>query len=113
MNPLVKNRWIQALLSDNYEQDFFYLRTERGFCYLGVLCDLYSHDHNEQWVETKDGVFVFMQEISNLPPAVRTWAQYDSNQLIDYNEEKLRIAMIGDLYQLPFKDIASIIDSQL
>ncbi len=35
----VKN-WIEALRSNRYTQDNCYLRTDKGFCCLGVACDL-------------------------------------------------------------------------
>lgn len=38
----VKNRkrWVKALRSGKYTQERGYLRTENGFCCLGVLCDI-------------------------------------------------------------------------
>ena len=49
MNPEVKQKWIDALRSDKYEQGSGKLRSVTGYCCLGVLCDLYSQEHNTQW----------------------------------------------------------------
>lgn len=42
MNPIVKDQWVKALRSGHYPQTYGALRTEGGFCPLGVLCDLYD-----------------------------------------------------------------------
>lgn len=40
MNPDDKIAWIAALRSGEFKQDEGYLRTDDGFCCLGVLCHL-------------------------------------------------------------------------
>jgi hypothetical protein len=40
MNKEWKAKWVSALRSDRYQQDTGYLRTDDGYCCLGVLCDL-------------------------------------------------------------------------
>jgi hypothetical protein len=49
MNPQVKKKWIDALRSGKYDQGSEKLRSHQGFCCLGVLCDLYSHEKNQGW----------------------------------------------------------------
>ena len=39
MNPEIREQWAQDLESGDYPQSSGYLRTERGFCCLGVLCE--------------------------------------------------------------------------
>lgn len=46
MNPEWKAKWLAALRSGKYKQTSKYLRTEEGYCCLGVLCDLVAPD---QW----------------------------------------------------------------
>ena len=47
-----RQAWVKALLSGDYEQDTSYLKTDDGFCCLGVLCNLEGTEWSE---ETKPG----------------------------------------------------------
>jgi hypothetical protein len=49
MNPEVKQKWIDALRSGDYEQGSEKLRGVNGYCCLGVLCDIYAREHDTQW----------------------------------------------------------------
>jgi len=44
MIPEIKEKWINALRSGEYEQIRGALRREEGFCCLGVLCDIINTD---------------------------------------------------------------------
>lgn len=61
MNPEIKARWVTALRSGEYQQTKNNLRDAKGFCCLGVLCDLYAKEHRiDGWDthtlgETADG----------------------------------------------------------
>ena len=45
-------KWVSALRSGEYSQDRSYLRTDKGFCCLGVACDVYSKETGEgEWNE--------------------------------------------------------------
>lgn len=50
-------KWIAALRSGEYVQDLGRLRNEKGFCCLGVACDIYSKETGEGgWdMETDEG----------------------------------------------------------
>jgi hypothetical protein len=41
--------WIKALRSGKYKQTIGSLRNSKGFCCLGVLCDLASKDGGPKW----------------------------------------------------------------
>jgi hypothetical protein len=59
MNPEVKQKWVAALRSGNYEQGKNYLKTFNGkFCCLGVLCDILP-DPGWHEVEEDDGQLGF------------------------------------------------------
>lgn len=47
-----RQAWVKALLSDKYSQDTSYLKTDDGFCCLGVICDIEGVEWSE---ETKSG----------------------------------------------------------
>jgi hypothetical protein len=88
MNPEIKARWTAALRSGEYPQGTNYLRSEDGFCCLGVLCDL----------AVKDGIIteagpgfgsVYWEYADSadealLPWAVQEWAGlHESNPHVD------------------------------
>jgi hypothetical protein len=86
MNPQVKEKWIDALRSGKYEQGSEKLRGADGYCCLGVLCDLYSQEKNQEWdfrgysenseEESPDTMdyWYFDGESEFLPDSVREWA---------------------------------------
>jgi hypothetical protein len=75
MNPQIKQKWVDALRSGEYQQTRNYLRTDNGFCCLGVLCDLYGKENNVEWDLVNDGGnYEFQDEESHLPSSVRKWA---------------------------------------
>lgn len=86
MNPQVKEKWIDALLSGKYEQGSEKLRGANGYCCLGVLCDLYAQEQNKEWdfkgySENSEeqnthpmDYWVFDGESEFLPDSVREWA---------------------------------------
>lgn len=87
MNSQVKEKWIAALRSGEYQQGTCRLRSNRGFCCLGVLTDLYAKEHNENWnyvdafseQNTKEkGSWYFDQENQFLPLRVIDWAELEN-----------------------------------
>lgn len=50
MNPEIKARWIEALRSGEYPQCRGSLKTQDGYCCLGVLTDLYLKETGGEWV---------------------------------------------------------------
>jgi len=40
MKKEIAERWVSALRSGEYKQGRLYLKSERGYCCLGVLCDI-------------------------------------------------------------------------
>ncbi len=47
--------WIKALKSGNYSQAQSNLRTYRGYCCMGVMCDIFDQG---RWVESNAGMFI-------------------------------------------------------
>lgn len=119
MKTEIKQQWVTALTSGEYTQESSSLRTERGFCCLGVLCDLYSKDTGTEWEvnHTADlkpiPFYHFMNESSFLPVAVVEWAGLDKS-----SPEVVDSAGGGELAQLndsgsTFTQIAQLIQEQL
>ena len=75
MNPQVKEKWLNALRSGEYQQTQTALRKEDGFCCLGVLCDLYGKEHNVEWKLVDAGIYYeFQDKKAILPLSVIEWA---------------------------------------
>lgn len=91
MNQRIKDNWVAALVSGEYEQCKNRLHIDNGFCCLGVLTDLYIKAHEGldegHWeVSTKHrqtfpGAMVFSPtgDYSLLPDAVVDWAGLDTD----------------------------------
>lgn len=83
MNQQIKQRWIEALKSDEYRQGYEGLRHNDKFCCLGVLTDLYIKENGFQWRKDVGGCWSFDGEGGVLPASVQKWAGFDdANPLI-------------------------------
>ncbi len=133
MNPKVKEMWVNALLSGDYEQGTGNLKSSNGFCCLGVLCDLYAKEHNENWEPAPKFLGIdeenpkptdywnFDEESEFLPIKVMQWAGLKSNcpeiQFCDLeDDEELNytntVAELND-DGMNFRQIARLIQEQL
>lgn len=82
MNEDVKRKWVEALTSGRYAQAHKVLRTETGYCCLGVLCDLAVRSGIDLEIERReldlaDSPQMFYSYNANtmeLPQEVVTWA---------------------------------------
>jgi len=44
MDAQLKAKWVEALRSGKYQQTTNYLKSDNGYCCLGVLCDIQGAD---------------------------------------------------------------------
>ena len=78
MNPQIKQKWVDALRSGEYQQTKGRLRKEDKFCCLGVLCDLYGKENNVKWNLANNGYnYEFQKFESYLPSSVGKWADLE------------------------------------
>jgi len=78
MNEVIKQQWLAALRSGEYDQGRDRLRTDDGaFCCLGVLCDLHANATGSKW-DSVDEDASYLGSETALPPAVQLWAELDS-----------------------------------
>lgn len=119
MNPEIKQKWLEALRSDNYAQGTGWLKRDDCFCCLGVLCDLYSKETGHKWEPSiiEDGPDKFISEGQVLPTIVREWAGLENCnpevKTSDCNtEQSTSIAELNDS-GASFEDLAEIIKEQL
>lgn len=81
MNEKVKESWLRALRSGEYQQGTGFLRRDSSFCCLGVLCDLYAKSTGSgNWAVQGDNEFYTFKSSSDdvitcLPESVLKWAQ--------------------------------------
>ena len=139
MKPSIKEMWVNALLSGDYSQTTGVLRSNDGYCCLGVLCDLYSQEVNRNWQGKRytfsDAVditeteaeefnfdsFFYDDEMEHLPQAVVEWACLDNTNpsvQVEYTTDEGVYVEYVELSQLndtgyDFKQIANYIQESL
>jgi len=74
MNQQIKQRWIEALKSGEYQQGHEALRYDNKFCCLGVLTDLYIKEHGLQWHKGVGECWSFDDKDGLLASSVQKWA---------------------------------------
>ena len=116
----IKEDWIKALRSGDYEQGEEYLRSgENHFCCLGVLCDLFLNEKTgRDWGNLENG-----EEV--LPIEIMDWAGLQSqNPRLKYKDGTIQeVSNFNDgtstdmkgreIGQLDFNEIANLIEAQL
>ena len=131
MNEDIKAQWTTALRSGEYPQGKGTLRTEDGYCCLGVLCDLAvkAGEIVEPVAKPRSGInldevyYEYDGEPSVLSTPVRNWAGLDmSNPDIPYQESMrdavwrvrghVSLAELND-NDYTFPQIADLIDANL
>ena len=86
MKPEIKEMWIEALLSDDYQQGKHNLCQDnndgsKSWCCLGVLTDLAIKNGVSIDIERSlddSNVYTFDNEAEGLPRAVREWSGIDT-----------------------------------
>jgi hypothetical protein len=131
MNPEIKARWTAALHSGEYGQAHNALRTDEGYCCLGVLCDLAVKDEViDEAVKANmfDNDYAYNGTTSLLPQEVVAWAgltgsnpRVNADSLPEGAVFETGLGTEGGIPTLanlndggtPFTVIADIIDAQL
>ena len=105
-------KWIEALRGGEYAQTRHTLRDERGFCCLGVGCDLYGLATQTPWQKDIGG-FSFDGEDDQLPDRVSRWLGLNDTSGA-YGEDGGISALIWENDNgRSSDDIASLIESAL
>lgn len=120
MNKEIKQLWVAALRSGEYQQGYGYLNRNGDFCCLGVLCDLAVKaglplDINKDIQEF--GVIVVKYDgcAGILPSAVTTWAEipyHGGDVFVDEDFNRAALTSMND-YGLTFPQIANVIEAKL
>lgn len=116
MNPTVKQKWVEALRSGDYQQTQGTLKWRNCFCVLGVLCDVYRKEKGIKGWDDQDYFFVEDEhEIDILPKAVVDWAGLNNQTgpFLSINDSKLlEITVFNDNMSLTFEELADAIEAQ-
>ena len=113
MNPLVKEMWVKALRSGDYKQTTGQLRyvssnrTLKGFCCLGVLCDISGfHDWPDLSNPHDRGNLLYSpEEVKTgdlLPLDVKGWAELEDGigpKLAVFNDAGWTFEQIADIIE--------------
>ena len=87
--------WIEALRSGKYRQAQYKLKSDEGYCCLGVLCDLARNDGGPEWSEG-----LYRRLDGQLPHQMARFmglTQGDQNRLADLNDKsRATFAQIAD-----------------
>jgi hypothetical protein len=124
MKPEIKEKWVTALRSGDYKQTASVLRDGKGFCCLGVLCDLYLQENEDG--ELRWGDVIDLSDHENAqkgslfgtaafepPLEVSQWAGLDvANPLITLDCYASDLASLNDSGHT-FSEIANFIEAQL
>ena len=125
MNEAIKQKWVAALRSGEYEQTLSMLRNSEGFCCLGFLCDLYSKATGVDWFHSADDEYAMHGNDNTLPLEVRQWAQLadefggyveietDEDGMTDPYPVDVSLTELNDSWGYDFKLIAKVIEQQL
>ena len=98
MNGEIKQEWVDALRSENYEQDTGSLRTKGDlFCCLGVLCDIVDrsgwHSAMESWRYAWDGDTALLPERVHV---VSGLSHVEAEILMGMNDNRASFKEIAD-----------------
>lgn len=109
MDQTIKNKWVKALRSGTYKQAKQRLRSSKGFCCLGVLCDVID---STKWVEGNSFFaphyfHYFYNGWSGMLPQ-------DIMEMAKLDKEDAQILMdANDCEDWSFDDIATYVDIML
>lgn len=119
MKADVKEKWVAALRSGNYQQGMRKLRGSHTFCCLGVLCDIAAREGVVEALQSESTSIYRYQapdgewSQTSLPNAVMDWAGLQSNDPLVVAEGcGVRLSELNDGGS-PFEKIASLIEEHL
>ncbi len=117
MNKEIKEKWVAALRSGDYQQGKEVLRTGQDkFCCLGVLCDLHRQEHpGYEWIFNPNReAYVYHDKLTITPNLVVNWAGLSAPNppVSSQGEARNCLATCNDK-GMTFNEIADIIEKEL
>ena len=112
IKPAIKELWLEALRSDKYPKDEGQLRSEKGYCCLGVLCDIVKDEIGRGWTDYLEE-YSFMGETGDLPETLRNYVVEGSAFEGDFDPLINRNDGAGGTTPFTFQQIANIIEERM
>jgi len=103
MKKEIAELWITALKSDEYKQTRGTLKDEKGYCCLGVLCDLYLKEKDTLWED------LVSLRAKYLPKEVREWSGVQSSAGKISDDKAVKCLSYENDSGLTFVEISAII----
>jgi hypothetical protein len=108
MKQEIKDKWVAALRSEEYEQGKHHLKNDDKFCCLGVLCDIHSKETGTEWVKHN-----YLKHGAYLPKIVMSWSGLKKAiPIVNVDKIKKDLAELNDSGST-FLKIADLIEEQL
>lgn len=99
--------WIKALRSGEYKQTTQSLRDSKGFCCLGVLCDLARKDGGDKWEKDWSG-YLYNDSQGDLPSSMHSFIFTPEAKISPAD-----LVHMNDTFNKSFKEIADVIEQKL
>ena len=112
----IKDKWVCALMSDDYKQGKGFLRNGDEFCCLGVLTDIYLKEHDLEWEtsDTDQNYMAFDGSFETLSQKVTDWSGLDDrNPYVITKDFKAFLLSERNDKGASFKEIGQIIKENL
>lgn len=114
MKKEIAEQWIAALRSGKYNQARAGLKTAKGHCCLGVLCELFIEQTGQgSWVDGLSKIFTLEDSYSDimLPYPVQEWAGIKSGSLVNVEGINYVMSLAGANDRgISFDEISDIIE---
>lgn len=95
MRKAIATKWVAALRSGDYKQTNSQLRNDKGFCCLGVLCNIHAQEHPKIAAKQTNPT-MYLDSGYTLPDEVIRWASLSSD--IGEKRDHGKIIINGDVY---------------
>ena len=113
MKETIKNIWVKALRSGQYQQGKMFLQKNNTFCCLGVLCDIMQKETGDLSIRNQnvwDKCVLYNEVAGSLPIEVRDWAgMWSCDGSIT---ERTSLTSLNDSNNKTFEEIAEVIEEQ-
>lgn len=111
-------KWIKALRSDNYKQTRLTLQDKKGFCCLGVACDILIPDEDKMFCSGDGNLFGgYPSQQSNSPEWLKLINEDFKKRYKNSDREDLyplkpyALSDLNDTLGLTFNEIADILEA--
>lgn len=113
MKPELKKRWVDALRSGKYIQDERALNTGKGFCCLGVACEVFKDDVGLEVRTGTTGEVYYDGGRHSLPASLQSLLEITMRGTLTTKVgHRKHLTELNDLEKMTFDQIADVIDEQ-